>query len=200
MIAGRLLCGVKLRSVVPENPNQLKCLTFVLAMRILGRGMVPYALTSRDTVCDHAPRRFCPPRPSLRPVPVSSLPTDGTHRVVYLSAADHSIGLETRDNAPVTLPCQETIPYFYPNFSSRRWVGHNTGCLACGTTHGQPLRCGTTGVPEPVTSRHTHSHASPPCAALSHAMRGRVYSFCLVDSHDQASRTITRTRGKTAGG
>jgi hypothetical protein len=61
--------------VHPENPNQLKFLTFALAMIILERCIVPYPLTSRDKVCDHATRRLCPPRLYLDLVPVSSLHT-----------------------------------------------------------------------------------------------------------------------------
>ena len=40
----------------------------------------------------------------------------------------------------------------------------------------------------------------PRFSVLSHDMGRRVYSFCIVDSHDQASRTITSAGGETAGG
>ncbi len=64
--------------VHPENLNQLKFLTFALAMIILERCNVPYPLTSRDKVCEHATRRLCSPRLYLGLVPVSSLHADRT--------------------------------------------------------------------------------------------------------------------------
>ncbi len=67
--------------VRPENPNQLKFLTFALAMIIFERCIVPYPLTSRDKVCDHATRRLCPPCLYLGLVPVSSRHVDRTPRL-----------------------------------------------------------------------------------------------------------------------
>jgi hypothetical protein len=76
-----LLFGMDVEPVCPENPNQLKCLTYTPAMITLERWMVPYLFTTQKKVSDHATRRLDPSRLNLDLVPVPSLHADGTHRL-----------------------------------------------------------------------------------------------------------------------
>ncbi|MCZ6717946.1 MAG: hypothetical protein O6944_02175 [Gammaproteobacteria bacterium] len=65
--------------VRPENPNQLKFLTFTPTMITLERWIFPFPFTSRDKVSDHASHRLCPSRIHRNMVPLTSRHADGTH-------------------------------------------------------------------------------------------------------------------------
>jgi hypothetical protein len=69
--------------VRPENPNQLKFLTFSPAMITLKGWMLPLPFTSRDKVSDHAIPRLHSARIPLGLVPIPPLRADGTYRSAF---------------------------------------------------------------------------------------------------------------------
>jgi hypothetical protein len=72
--------SVIISPVRPENPNQLKCLTFTLDVIIVERCIVPYPLTSREQVSDHATHRLCSRNLYYDLVLVASLHANANHR------------------------------------------------------------------------------------------------------------------------